>query len=69
VDSDIVSEPAYSGGERLLRYGVSARDRTVRQAEFRLRRRASLLAILLLSLGLWAGVWAAVSFLAGVWLR
>ena len=68
MDSDIVSEPSYSGGERRLRYGVPAHDRTVRHAEFRLSSRASLLAILLSSLGLWAAIWAAVRSLVGVWL-
>jgi len=68
MDSDIVSEPTYSGGKRRLRYGVPPSDRTVHQAELRLSRRASLMAILLSSLGLWAAIWAAVRSLASLWL-
>ena len=66
VDSDIVSEDTYSGGGRERGYAVVPHARPAHRATDRLSRPASLLAVLLLSLGLWAAIWAAVGYLARV---
>jgi hypothetical protein len=56
VDSNIRSRRAYSADDQLRHRGPDPR----------LDRGTSLIVILLLSLGLWAGIWAAVASLASV---
>lgn len=50
--------------ERELRHGPWERERTAGEAAPRLGRGPSLIVILVLSLGLWAALWAVVSSLA-----
>jgi hypothetical protein len=69
VDSEIASERSYSVGDRGLRCRMLPLDRSAGRAEFRLSRGSSLIVISLLSIGLWAVVWAAVGSVAGLWLR
>ena len=45
-------------------WGPSRSDRSARAAALPLNRRASLIVVLLLSLGLWAAIWGAVASLA-----
>jgi hypothetical protein len=69
MESDIVSDQAYSTTNRGLDQRPSSRDRVARESALRLRRITSLTAITLLSVGLWAAIWAAASSLTAVWLR
>ena len=69
VDSEIASEQTCSDINRGLGHRPSSRDRAERQARVRLSRIASVTAITLFSVGLWAGIWVAASSLAAVWLR
>ena len=69
VDSETASEQIYSIIDRALGHRPSSRDRGERQATVRLSRIASLAAITLLSVGLWAAIWVAASSVASVWLR
>jgi hypothetical protein len=69
VDSEIASEEAYSVSYRRLGHRPSSRDPVERQATVRLSRMASLTAITLLSVGLWAAIWVAARSVAAVWLR
>src|ERR1700730_17540650 len=49
---------------RRITAGPSRSDRSARAAALPLNRRASLIVVLLLSLGLWAAIWGAVASLA-----
>ena len=69
VDSEIASEQTYSVIHRARGHRPSSHDRVERQAKIRPSRMASLTAITLLSIGLWAAIWAAVSSVAEVWPR
>jgi hypothetical protein len=69
VDSEIASEQTYSVIFRGLGDRPSLADRAERQAAVRLSTIASLTAITLLSIGLWAGIWVAASTVAAVWPR
>ena len=69
VDSESASEQTYSVINRGLGDRPSSRDRAERQAAVRLSRMASMTAIALFSVGLWAAIWAAASSLAAVWLK
>ena len=69
VDSEIASEQTHSvifGGPG---HRPSLRDRAERPAAVRLSEIASLTAITLLSIGLWAGIWVAAATVAAVWPR
>lgn len=63
VDSNTASERAYSADRQSLRQEASPFDRPPGEAGLRLSERASLIAVLLVSLGLWAAIWAAVAAL------
>ena len=67
AESDIASGRAYSVIFRPAEHRTSSRDRAGLLAIPRLRRVASLTAIMLLSVGLWATIWAIVSSVAAVW--
>jgi hypothetical protein len=67
VDSEIASEQTYSVIFRGPDHRPSLRDRAERQAAVRLGSIASLAAVTVLSIGLWAGIWVAVSTVAAVW--
>lgn len=69
MDSESASEQTYSFINRGLGERLSSRDRAERQAAVRLSRIASMTAIALFSVGLWAAIWAAASSLAAVWLK
>ena len=69
VDSETASEQIYSIIDRALGHRPSSHDRGERQATVRLSRIASLAAITLLSVGLWAAIWVSASSVASVWLR
>ena len=63
VDSDIGSEHAYPV-DRRSQHGLAESGRSAPQATRRLSGREALIAISLLSLGLWAVIVAAISWLA-----
>jgi hypothetical protein len=67
VDSNISPERAYSVGDRGPRHELSWPDRSGRAAA--LTRGMSLIVILVLSLGLWAAIWAVVASLPSFGLR
>jgi hypothetical protein len=69
VDGDITSGRSYSVRGRGLRYGSLPADGSAARATPQPIRGTSLVVIVLASLGLWAGIWAAVSSLARVWVR
>jgi hypothetical protein len=69
TDSEIASEQTYSVVYRSLGHRPSSRDRAETKATTRLSRITSLTVITLLSVGLWAAIWASVSSLAAVWLQ
>ena len=69
VDSEIASEQTYSFINQGLGDRPSSRNRAERQARVRLSRIASVTAITLFSVGLWAAIWAAARSLAAVWLQ
>jgi hypothetical protein len=69
VDREIASEQTYSVIHRILGQRPSSRNPVERQATARLGKIASLSTITLLSVGLWAAIWAATNSVAGVWLR
>jgi hypothetical protein len=69
VDKGIASEQAYSVSYRSAGRQPSPRDQTERSVPFRLRRKASLAVLTLLSVGLWAAIWVAANWLVAVWLR
>jgi hypothetical protein len=64
VDPEIMSEQTYSVIYRTLGPRPSSRDRAER-----LSKVVSLTTITLLSVGLWAAIWAAANSVAAVWLR
>jgi hypothetical protein len=68
VDSEIASEQTYSVIDRGL-VSDHLGELVARQVVVRLSRMASLTAITLLSVGLWAAIWVVASSLAAVWLR
>ena len=59
MDSNFSPERAYSVDDRGLRVPLPAPD-PERETGFRLTRATSFAVILLVSLGLWASIWAAV---------
>jgi hypothetical protein len=69
VDREIMSEQTFSVIDRTLGPRPSSRDRAERQATVQLSKIASLTTITLLSVGLWAAIWAAANSVAAVWLR
>ena len=69
MDSEIASEQNFSAINGGLAHRPSSHDRAERQATVRLSRIASLTAITLLSVGLWAAIWVTASSVAAVWLR
>jgi hypothetical protein len=69
VDREIASEQTYSVIYRTLGHQPSSRDPAEGQAAIRLSKIVSLTMIMLLSVGLWAAIWAAANSVAEVWLR
>jgi hypothetical protein len=69
VDRKIVSVQTYSVIHRAPGQRPSSRNPAERQVTVRLSKIASLSTITLLSVGLWAAIWAAANSVAGVWLR
>ena len=66
MDSNTALEAAYSADCRSLREEEAPCDGSAGAGVLRVTRRASLIAALLLSFGLWAAIWAAVASLASV---
>jgi hypothetical protein len=65
MDSDTAWKSAYSTDlQRLRKEAATARGSAAAVAVLRVTRRASLFMVLLLSLGLWAAIWATVASLA-----
>ena len=69
MESEIASEQAYSVISPSAEHRPSVRDQTGPLAPDRLSGSASLAAITLLSIGLWAAIWVIVSSVAAVWPR
>jgi len=69
VESEIASEQAYSVISPSAEHRPSVGDRAGLQATAQLSGSASLVAITLLSIGLWVAIWAVVSSVAAVWPR
>jgi hypothetical protein len=69
VDRAIVSEKTYSVSHRKLGHRPSSRDPAEGQATVLFSKIVSLTTITLLSVGLWAAIWAAANSVAAVWLR
>ena len=69
MDREIMSEQSYSVIYRTLGHRPSSRDPAEGQATVLLSRMVSLTTITLLSVGLWAAIWAAANSVAAVWLR
>jgi hypothetical protein len=69
VDREIMSEQTYSVIYRTLGHRPSSRDPAEEQARVQLSKLVSLTTITLLSVGLWAAIWAAANSVAAVWLR
>ena len=69
MDRSIVSEKTYSVSHRTLGQRPPLRNPAERRATVRLSKMTSLSTITLLSVGLWAAIWAAANSVAGVWLR
>ena len=69
MESEIASEQAYFVISRSAEHRPSSLDRAGVQATGRLSRAASLTAIALSSIGLWAAIWAVASSVAAVWPR
>jgi hypothetical protein len=67
VDNNIGSEYASFTYDRTLRDQPSRSDRLTLEAAPSMPVGAALLVVLLLSLGLWAVIWLAVSSLASAW--
>jgi hypothetical protein len=57
-------EPAYFGDQPSFRDRPLPFDPSPQEATFQLTRRAALIVVLALSLGLWAVIWAALASLA-----
>ena len=66
MDSEIASEQTYSVINRGPGHRPASRDRAEGKLTLRVSRMASLTAIALLSVGLWAAIWAATSSLVAV---
>ena len=64
MDSNTGIEPARCADRRILWDGISPIERSPQGATVGLTRRAALTVVLLLSLGLWAAIWAAFASLA-----
>ncbi len=64
MENDTAAQYAYSVDRERRRGGLSRADQSAGDDAGRLAWRASLIVVLLLSLGLWAMVWAAVAALA-----
>jgi len=69
VDRENVSEQTYSVIYRTLGHRPSSRDPAERQATVLFSKIVSLTTITLLSVGLWAAIWAAANSVAAVWLH
>jgi hypothetical protein len=69
VDREIMSEQTYSVIYRRLGHRPSSRDPAEGQARVQLGKIVSLTTITLLSVGLWAAIWAAANSVATVWLH
>jgi hypothetical protein len=69
MDADLASKSVYSTEARELPHRPLPSDESARAAALCLTRRASLIVRLLLSLGLWGAIWAAVASLASAMLR
>jgi hypothetical protein len=68
MDNDTVLKSAYPADVRSIRDEASPSDGSAGEVALQLTRRASLILVLLLSLGLWAAIWAAVASLASAML-
>jgi hypothetical protein len=69
VDGNVVSECDYSADDRDPPVGLSSSDRSTPEAAQPLSKGVPLIAIVLFSLGLWAGIWAVFSSLVSLVLR
>jgi hypothetical protein len=69
VDREIVSEQTHSVIYRTLGHRPSSRDPVEGQATVLFSKIVSLTTITLLSVGLWAAIWAAANSVAAVWLH
>jgi len=69
VDGQIPSEQSYSVISRLAEQQPFSIDPAGLQPTAQLSRVASLIVITLLSVGLWAAIWAVVSSMAALWPR
>jgi hypothetical protein len=69
VYREIMSERTYSVIYQTLGHLPSSRDPAEGQARVQLSKIVSLATITLLSVGLWAAIWAAANSVAAVWLR
>lgn len=69
VDSEILSEQSYSVISRLAEQRPLSSDLAGLQPTAQLSRAASLTVITLLSVGLWAAIWAVVTAVAALWPR
>ena len=69
VDGQIPSEQSYSVISRLAEQRPLSSDLAGLQPAAQLSRVASLTVITLLSVGLWAAIWAVVSSMAALWPR
>jgi hypothetical protein len=69
VDREIMSEQTYAVIYRTLGHQPSSPDPAEGQARVQLSKIVSLTTITLLSVGLWAAIWAAANSVATVWLR
>jgi hypothetical protein len=67
VTDDVVPPSYYAAGSRSGHLGRFHPDAAARNAIPRLAPGVALIAVLLLSLGLWGGIWLAVSALIAVW--
>jgi hypothetical protein len=69
VDREIMSEQTYSVIHRTLGRRPSSQDPAEGQATVLFSKIVSLTTITLLSVGLWAAIWAAANSVAAVWMR
>ena len=69
MDREIMSEHSYSVIYRTLGHRPSARSPAEGQATVLFSKTVSLTMITLLSVALWAAIWAAANSVAAVWLH